>query len=470
MERLPADGFWWIPGIEDERIAGRLEGQVGSITLSLLGSFNDEHLKSRAITVDSLEEPEVIPIVNGVVQGKEVSLIDVSKTGEAFSAPGFFQFKYRPQHIIFGRLVASIETGWPLGLGIEFSHLLQWYGRSGLRSGYELHGQLPHEFTISYQFPDPISWRIPGYSVKIGSGLRTGRPSNGFQFREYAYFKIRADLEKPIDAWITEIVSPLQSLLNIAILRHVNVEALRPIFTDEAGDVEEGEPDRATSQLIVNRPISDLGGSNRLGDEEILFQAEDLTEKVVRSFLDTQSKQAQVREQFLAYEQELMAHDDRFLSYVRLLESMHRRMFPIPSSEVTDYRNRIDLILLGMAQENQEFIRGRLKYGYEPGLPERLHALSKPWKGLISSLFGGKQQFAEELGRIARHRDFLAHQLEESARQYNSPRLARVNLLLTAIFRLNVLLDVGFTSTEAGAILRKTHVFSRLQGYDWAAG
>jgi len=460
MDRLPADGFWWLPE-DTEQIPGRLEGEPGNIKLTLLGSFGDEHLQARTITEDTFRDSAVFPLVNGVIRGKEVTLVNVAKSGESFSAPGFFQFTYRPEMILFGRLVDAEENLVPQAMSIEISHLLPWYGRSGLEYEVEFVASALAQVQWSFRHPETFTWGARGYSLTLGSGIDVQRPTNGIAAQERAAFKVRATVQIPLHTWISEVVTPLLSLMRIAVWKDVAIKRIRPVFVDQLGDPLTGGLDETSCDLVLNRQSMNNGEEPFLSDEDLLFRAADLTDDILAGFIDVDSQQGQIREMFLTYEMEAMTGDDRFLSYVRLLESMHRRLFPPTKSEKAAYANRLEMMLQGLSPADQKLVAGRMKFGYEPGLVSRLHALCKPWRVMMREIHGGRQQLSEELERIAKHRNYLAHQLTDDERQYDERQVANANLLLTVIFRLNVLKDVGFDVGRAEEVVRKSTFFIR---------
>lgn len=463
---FPADGYWWIPGDEQAQLTGRLEGEPGDITLTLFGSFWNEHTRTRVVTTRTYLDQEAIPIVNGVIKGKRVTLVNVLRSGESISMPGISQFVYWPQYILFGTIFESAaEPPAPRCMIMEFSHLLQWYGKRGLiwhvvqGPGDEL------EQSWTYSPPDDMRWHASRCSFTLSSALQSrSKTVTGVVLYERAYLTACTERARSIDDWMDEVVKPFESLLNAALLVPVTLHKLKVAFGDEdAQGSAHQAPGGETAELIVNRrlPTPNVQEDRLLRIEEMLFQAEDLTSSVLERFLDVGSKQSRIRSQFFAYENEKMSPDDRFLSYIRLLESMHRREHPVSEDKIEEFKARIERICSHLSVRDAELIRGRMRFGYEPGLATRLHALAKPWRSMLADVMDGKQGVAGEFDRIAKQRDYLAHLLDESNRQLDGDSLIAAILLLAMLFRLNVLADVGFSSEQAADIMLRSVLYEK---------
>lgn len=460
MERLPAEGIWWIPGQQHARSQGRIEGDRGDIKLSLLGNPLEERADNFTIKSESLSTDQAIPLVSGVIRGKSVSLLNVREIGYSFSAPGFQVYSYKPEFVVFGRQFETVESASPIEMGIEFTHLLQWFGTKGLRQTTEW-GEADglRSVTWNYSHPPSIEWNVREYSVSLSTGLHTKGPWNGIDAYEYGYMKIRSEQPRTLAAWLSEIVQPIESLLNIAILATVNTEKVRLTFDDEIGAKDANSLNYLSSELVVNRRQSNVRTVGRLSNEDFLFKAVDVNDDILTNFLDIQSNQRSTYEQFLLFEREPMIPDERFLAYVRLLESLHRQFFPVNPMDITKHQDRTERILTVVHQDDLSLVDRLMRFGYEPSLNNRLHQLTKPWKSLLMGAYGERKHIADEITRVTKHRNYLAHKLDEDQRQFFGDEIERANLFLTVLFRLNVLLATGFTTEQSCNIMRQSNLY-----------
>jgi len=347
-------------------------------------------------------------------------------------------------------------------LSLDFSHLAQWFGNRSLHEIIDRFGRPDQLHQWTYQFPNPFKWEISNYSIQLTTGLNTHRPLNGLEATEYGYITVISDNDKDLGDWLSDIINPLEQLLQIAILAPVELRRVRIVYQDELGNYEMGERDTGASDLVVNKLVDSVGKERLLWDHEILFHPRDLTNEIVAAFLDVNSNQARARRLFLAYDRALATPNDRFLSYVRMLENFHRAINPIHPAEQDAYEVRLKGFLQGHSEADKEFFAGKLNFGYEPSLPDRINSLRAPWRNLLVEIVGTRQFLGEEVTRIVKHRHFLAHQLDETQRQFSGSTLRRVNMFMGALFRLRLLNEVGFSVEQSGEILRGTEIFNSL--------
>ncbi len=69
-------GFWWLPGHQDQKLAGKLTLGKGDVQLELLGHYGHELLSDsgteRIFSLDLKEQPRVVGMTTN---GKQVTLV-----------------------------------------------------------------------------------------------------------------------------------------------------------------------------------------------------------------------------------------------------------------------------------------------------------------------------------------------------------------------------------------------------------
>jgi hypothetical protein len=427
-----------------------------------MGDLNAEPKPVIVVTSDSSENAVTVPLINGIIAGREVTLLESVVDLAGGAMPGYFTFRGRPKYVIFGRHITSSEGTTLRGVRCEYSGLIEWLQLGGItRSFQERDGEMT-EVSWSYSYPKLLEWEVDDLRLTGNTGLDSKNPRHGFSATEYGYVKIVAGAERSISAWVSDVVLPIRDMLRLAMLPEVNIEGVRAIFPDQLGNAEAGTRDDVSCELIVNGQFATGEAKASIWEHDYLFRAKNLTNEVLERFLDRDSNRVQLRETFLASEHELMYDSNRFLTYVRILESLHRRLFPVSEEEKAAFQASVDVILESVPEEYKELVSRNLMFAYEPPLPERLHALIKPWKPLLAPVFGGKLELADEINRIARERNVSAHLLEDSERKFDPDGLRRANHFLGVAIRLVVLQDIGFTVEQAGEIVKNTRLFSEL--------
>jgi len=316
--------------------------------------------------------------------------------------------------------------------------------------------------TWTYEYPEPFEWQIPGYSVSLRSGLNQTHDWETLRAVEYGYFTIKADSTKLLTAWVQDVVDPLHEMLKFGIFAPVRITRIRPLFADEAANAELGTLDSYSSDLIVNRPQTELEDTRSARSTDMLFKAEHITNDILANLMDPNSQMNQIRTRFLTYEQSPLTRDDFFLAYVRQLESLHRVLFPVPAEE-QKFAERLDGITQRLSDKDGELVSGRMTYAYEPSLSARLHRLAKPWKPTLASVVGSKALLGAEIDNVGDHRNFLAHELPESRRVFSGRRLRRVTLFLMVLARLVALQQAGFDVSLAENVVTDTELYNEFR-------
>lgn len=459
---LPSPGVFWKPDTPHLRVSGNLEGEAGDIRLSVIGRLDEEHRHQGVITSSYFDDMPSIPIIHGVIRKSLVTLLDLRQVFEGFSAPGIEEMRYHPQFVVFGAHLDEDQANHPSTIQIRVSHLLRWLGKRGLIGTYTTTGGSPHSVDWNYTYPPSIEWNIPGFQVTLAGGLEPSHEWDKLEAFEYGYFTVRADQSMSIQDWYIRIITPLHEMLKYAVFETVSLGQIRLLLPEDAGEPTGGSHDFYRAELVVNSYQPEQSTISSTFGPEILFTAKDISDAVLQRFLDLDSPTQSIRDRLTYYEQTQMPKNDFFLSYVRLLESFHRRLNPISQAEIEAYKQRLAAMAAQLSDEDGEFVAGRLKLAYEPGLSSRLHHLARPWKTRFKLSFGGQAILGPELEKIARHRNFLAHELSEDERVLTGRSLNRANGLLRVVARLAALSDCGFTDEQAWDAVSTTRLFENI--------
>ena len=127
MESLKHEGIWWLPSkldTNDERqFYGTLTFQPRSGgLLELVGEFGSFELRAK-------EEPENFEIIQGLVQGALVTLLNCETVGFSGSYPGFETTKLKVSFIFMGHHFDSIDDIRFDRVSLSYTYMDEWMRR-----------------------------------------------------------------------------------------------------------------------------------------------------------------------------------------------------------------------------------------------------------------------------------------------------------------------------------------------------
>lgn len=117
-------GVFWLPGHDDDRLAGRLRFDPvdGRIDLELVGVFDRE----------SEDDGEATVRLNGWVGSERITLDRCFSAGHRFGSPGVASCRYHANRMFVGHHFAQSEDLEFRSVLLEVDHLSDWVGRTGL--------------------------------------------------------------------------------------------------------------------------------------------------------------------------------------------------------------------------------------------------------------------------------------------------------------------------------------------------
>lgn len=155
--------------------------------------------------------------------------------------------------------------------------------------------------------------------------------------------------------------------------------------------------------------------------------------------------------------------DSVFLSAAQAAESYHRRRFPPSHALVEKYSAKIDRIVAGLSKTDARWVRGKLRYAYEPTLSARLSELVRRLpEPFWLRMFASTEERDDVLSAIADWRNRLTHLTASTGEVATHMFDLRVfsNQLLT-ILKANLLLDLGFLPTDLERCFRDNDTYRR---------
>lgn len=150
-------GLWWLPEAPDDHLAGTLESRNGRLSLKLIGNFGSEI---------GLASNEKTPIIVGVAEAREVTLLECFHTGTGFKVPGTTEQSFLPRYIFAGGHVLDGKVARFESFAVQFTDLGPWLMQTPITESFKLGEdkqleEISHVYRQSPKVTFPIS-KLPG--------------------------------------------------------------------------------------------------------------------------------------------------------------------------------------------------------------------------------------------------------------------------------------------------------------------
>jgi len=463
MRERTLEGTWWVPGVADHKIGGRLTFTPSDgCRLELLGVLAPDNLFSIA----DVRVPVIHGWVSSTETGNDITLFDSSRAGTTVHGR-FSRQSLRPQLAALGAHLESRERLKVRSCEASFTQLPNWLMAGGfvlrLPPGRWKAGQ-KLKYTLRY---NPITLPL----------VRT--PSCSFTFELRSLPPIVAARTYPLHESVTMRIKPtepvtfanlrafwyLQNFFTFAAdARSAPTSVHLSITGDKrllellfAFDVESDEPAHPLDMLFVYPTIAERAS-------EVFSRWFELYEQLGPALNSMLS---------VVYGR-IGLTDIRFLNVLQAAESYDRRMRGESIVTPLEHEQRVASIIAAAPVEHREWAAGKLAHSDEPSLNERLGRMfDRLGKPFLARMFPSRTKMKGQLWRMAEWRNRLTHVTAEADDIQKGIRFLHVatNQLLTAL-KANLLLDLGFSEMELAECFKHNQTylfFSRHEGKDHAA-
>ena len=443
-EAIQYEGYWWLPGANDNGVPGSLEFDPDKgASLRLMGSLQ---------SLEGITEPLEPEIIHGhSSDGKLITLKDCRNTlsnlrfGRGFSTSAYAantifvgQHFERPEDVGFERLV------------VEHLHLGAWADATGFAFKVVEEEREPKKrrIEVRHGLPDAATAQVGGeYEVTLDFGAdfeASQRPFTWATIKQPAELAIEFTEKQAFDR-LHDIVFRLQHLLSLGMRRSAYPVAIRG-YT--------GTPGEAIPVEVLYSPLGRMDAVKRPERFELLFSRNDLPggfETAVARWLERAGSLDPVYRLFLGTVYNPRSYlEQRFLRLVQALEVYHRRALYEPDLPEEDHKKRVEKILDSVPAEHKNWLRRKLRVVSEPSFDERLHGVLKRHRGIANSVVGTKGEArAEFVQKVVVTRNYQTHfdenKKDRAARGEDLHHIARqLKLLLEAC----LMEEIGFGPEE----------------------
>ena len=141
--------------------------------------------------------------------------------------------------------------------------------------------------------------------------------------------------------------------------------------------------------------------------------------------------------------------DVRFLTLAQGLEVYHRRTSDKTQMDEDEFKKLFEHLIDQCPKERREWLEGKLKYGNEASLRQRLKCLIEPFKEII----GNKKKQRGLINRVVKARNYLTHYDQSLESEVAGENLEFLCLKMELLFQLNFLRLIGFSKEQINSIL-----------------
>jgi hypothetical protein len=267
MKTFRVRGLWYLPGKDDDLVAGTLRFRPATgLRLSLTGSFDSETI------LNASDQPIIYGFVETGYRGcRVVTLNSASRTRLSISMPGFQTEEFRATTAYFSDHPIPADAVFN-GCRVRLRHLNHWAlaGRGLTGSGIINEGG-----TFSYEKPQALVARADGLRVTLDYGLVARRSRMRFRAAERATLVVESDVAIDAGAVLRRCVRPLAELLIFATdgpvsIREVDL-SLPPIENNDGSSLDGHVP------FVFSPAMGSVDGSERA--PELLFTIADVGDR-----------------------------------------------------------------------------------------------------------------------------------------------------------------------------------------------
>jgi hypothetical protein len=433
-------GSFWLPEEPGDVLTGNLSfSHEKGISLQLVGDFannlfDDAERRSRII---------------GVTAKKRVTLDGCSPGNHSTTSLGLRTQEYRIDRMWLGHhFAASDETRFTAAI-VTFDDLPVWVGRSIVQVTHQYRdGKFAYANARFEALPEETISYTRGTLTLGFQGSHGGEPVVEYRMRSRPFLKIGRAEATNYDEFLTEI-SRIQDLITICTDRPCGIRSVH----FENNDIPEralngrsfGLPKKIelrASQVHPARP----DGENLLRPHTMLLSFDQFGGlPMIGKWLSGSPKFSPVLGSLMSsrYRSKMYA-ENRFLNMTTAAESLHRLIKTGTKLDPAEFARRSELAITALdGHEEQEWIRGILRYANEPSLGSRLRKLAKEAKPAMRGLI---RDFSKWSSAVVGVRNRLTHLEDMGGLRFDGADMYWLSESIYDLTRVVLLKEIGLSA------------------------
>lgn len=459
MEKT-VEGTWYLPANRENELQGTLTYSFeSSITLKVLGSFDKAFLS----------EVNYYAIINGfTVNGKNVTLIGCHTNNHSFHAPGFEEFSYVIEQVIFGDAFTEIPSEQFFQFRFHIYKIEDWLDLRLIKVNND-HDRRSIDY--HFEWPEELVFQInkdTKLSITHSGTTQTAPAVNRIKLKTEAYFEYQSSIPFSI-AKLPEVVFRIRMLLSFF--------TLRPYYADdiEIKSLMDGQTNGGLVYSRWNKYYYHQGAdyTKDYGDEDTFSFLKFVVpfpsirqsfEVIVSNWFGKYEVLSPIIESYYSYfylnETTINA---KFLHVIQAFEAYHRRMRNNDNLSPSDFKAKLKAILGDVRPEFVPWLKEKLAFAYEPTLNERLTELLNSSSELgFDIVFGDVDALVK---KIKDSRNYLTHYDARLKEKVMGPgEMIKVTELVAEYLLFLILKDIGVEVATIRTLVenaRQFHLINR---------
>ena len=439
-EKIEVSGYFWLPSFPKKRIPGVLRiSDGGRIELEILGSFYEN---TEVLDIISLnKETKVERIIGEIEKYGDVTLddclfINISTSDTSMSLiyarKAFLGIAYDDKEpILFNTFKFSVE-------GIN-----EWVNLNRINPKFKENGDI----SIEYSPPKEVSIELyNGMKLLISSSWSLSELpiTTEAKITKKTYLQLISDHALSTDEF-TSIAYKLTNFLCFVIDNTVCIDHIS-VTSNET---------QLVPVLLYYRTQPYTENEPEIEWHRMLFryrQIKENAERIINSWLNAYDKiEPSLNLYFSVSTGDQKYVESKFLALAQGLETYHRRTSNKNRMDEDEFEKLTETLIDKCPKKHQDWLSGRLKYGNEYSLRQRLKRIVEPFKEFI----GNRKDRDRLIVDILNTRNYLTHYSESLKEEsVSGEELWFLYRKMEALFQLIFLYKVlDFTKEEVKAII-----------------
>lgn len=417
--------------------------------LSLYGAFKELKELTTILTHDI--------ILGYTLDGKNVTLYNCHESRTQMSAG--LTSEYSVSYVIVGYHFLNEEQIKFSRISINYTYFDEWINKHGFFQNF-----IDNELIIKYKQPDEIIFDInETFQLKFDiKGLM--EPISFWKKESLIKQQTRAQLiSKKGDVQFSVFLDSiylLQNFLSLAVLEPVYPIELIAEIDDVRVELPNGQS--FPQPIDIYYKIDPFMEKKTLHPAHFLFLFED-EEKHIDKYLKNWFKKSDLLKPvidlyFSLYYNPRMYMQTKFINSLLALEAYHRRTrnnYMIPKKE---YRELSKKILINIPDKYREKMKGKLIYGNEPSLKDRLIGIIKDLHIILDDIIDDIDDFVKD---IMNTRNYLIHYDRKKKKTAASGvRLYILTRKIMLMLHILLLIEIGMKKREIQTLIEKNDTLS----------
>ena len=457
---LEMTGSFWLTGRADDKLFGVLQVSAEhEITLELSGVFGGfrgmlERIPLVQINPPPEQEPLDLRRIVGVLNNaRRVTLDGCVPLNESAN------WGFGPTKSLFHSNLCFVGAAYGEGEQPRFSELsftmeglTEWLSIPAVETQYDANNQTG---SINYRVPDDVVVRLNDESeLRFTYNLTAPNPFHNRVFEAHVKQDAMAVLISRDPEPLDHFASLAFRLCNFICLAMDQTVRLRSM-TGACYEQPDGGPERKREVKIYGALDPGRERLRPLRRQEALFlypRVATQLEGMVNLWLQNyEALEPAFNLYFLSTTQANQFLETKVLFLAQALETLHRRNSDETDMPANEFQERMEGIVLGLAENLQEWLREKLRYANELGFRRRIVRLVEPFE----RWFGTYDERRHFIGTVYATRNYLTHYEERGNRQraVDPDELLSLLVRMEALFQLHLLRLVGLGDDDIDGII-----------------